>query len=51
MVELQRQGMFFNDTERIVMVLSRRVSLRLNDDMLAGTTSGWMTLGMFVWFG
>jgi hypothetical protein len=23
----------------------------LNDDILAGTTTGWMTSGMFVWFG
>jgi hypothetical protein len=31
--------------------LSRRVLIRLNDDLLAGTTIGWMTSGMFVWFG
>jgi hypothetical protein len=33
------------------MELSRRVLLRLNDDMLVGTITGWMTLGTFVWFG
>jgi hypothetical protein len=50
-VVLQTQGMFSHDTEWSVVVLSRRVLLRMNDDMLAGTNTGWMTSGIFVWFG
>jgi hypothetical protein len=43
--------MFFNDTKDSVKVKSKRVLLQLNDNMFAGTTTGWMTSEMFVWFG
>jgi hypothetical protein len=49
MVALRRQGMFSNDTEWSVVVLSRRVLLWLKYNLLEGTTIGWMTSGMFVW--